>query len=181
MYCIRRTKRGPVTAHDPEPAAAVHYATAVAGHGPVEGWSAEPGKAVAVTEGVVRRVRAFYEGRPNTGELAFEPVDASVAQLAEAVAAEDAVGVAEFAALQTALAGAQAENAVLRRGLEENDQRLETALRGLREQTTRVRTLEEELVAAGERNAALAVRVTGLEAELALRAEPENKAGRKAK
>src|SRR4051812_35159569 len=109
MLRIRRTKRS-VKDGQPGPEA-THYAAAVEPRGAVERWSADPAQAVAVTEAVAKRVGEFYRGRPGVGTLAVEKVSATAAQLAQAVAADDAVGAAEFAALQLAHRGLMDEHA----------------------------------------------------------------------
>jgi hypothetical protein len=171
MFRIKRVK---TSGEGKAAVTAVHFATAVTPRGTIDGWDKSPDKAVAVTEGVAKRVQAFHLGRRNIGELHFEPVEVSGATLAQAVAADDAVGAAEFAAIQKRCRVIDAENAELKESLRIAKQSLDAAVQdakkaaaAAKEAGDRIAEREAEIVAAGERNASLAARVADLEKQLA--------------
>jgi hypothetical protein len=173
MLRIKRTKPGPPTVQvkngqrmEVPGAVAVHYATAVSPRGAIEGLSSNPAHAVAVTQAVAKRVQAFYAGRANVGELEFEPIDATAPQLAEAVAAEDAVGAEEFAKLQAECRRLQAENAALEQRLEEAAQAVASGKKELADVTSQLTRLRD-LEAKWSDNGKLTARILELEAELA--------------
>lgn len=178
MFRIKRTKQAPPTRQikDGKPAdvpgpVAVHYAAAVDSSGVILAWAKDAASAVAVTQGVVNRVQDHHAGRKHVGDLAFEPVDATGTQLASAVAADDAVGAAEFARLQAecgrlvedkAELGEQASKANLeaisaRAAVRESAAALQAA-------TDRIGQLELDLLAQSERLAVAQARVLELEA-----------------
>lgn len=167
---------------------ATHCATAVSPAGTVEGWSGDPAQAVAITEGVAKRVRERYAGKKNVGEFAFESVDASGMQLATAVTTGDEVGAAELVKLQAECKRLSAENAELRQANDQGQLDLAEARSHGERLSDKARPLEAELVASGERAAELTARVAELEALLASATEPskpvepahETKHGRKA-
>jgi len=105
---LKRTKDG-----------AAHYATAVMPSGVVGGWSKDAGAAVALTEGVAKRVRDRYAGKKNVGEFVFEKVDATDMQLASAAVVEDEVGAAEFGKLQKRCKGLESQVADLEKVVDE--------------------------------------------------------------
>ena len=156
MFRVKRTKAGIVT-----------YATAVAPSGTIASLSRDPAQAVAVTEGVVRRVREYYRGKLNVGDLTFEPVDANAAQLADAVAAEDAVGAAEFAKLQAEVKRLKDANAALEQRAGEESLVAASEKRRADEQSQRVKDLESQLIVKGEEVGTLKARLMDAEAELA--------------
>lgn len=156
MLRIKRTKGG-----------LTHYATAVTPRGTVDGWSRDPAKAVAVTEGVARRVALYYKGRANTGEFAVEPVGVTAASAIDAVATKDAVGAAEFAALQAECKRLRAASAELREEADAADAARTDAVRRADEATRRALELEEALAEMSNRSATAAARVADLEAKVA--------------
>lgn len=179
MLRIKRTKQGPPTVQakdgkrvDIPGPVATHYATAVSPNGSIGGWSANPDQAVAVTEGVAKRVRDYYAGQPRVGELSLEPIKATGAMLAEAVAAEDGVGAAEFAALQEENKRLRAENQQLDKEMQEDAVDNIAAAQREKEATAKAKALEADLIAKSEDNARLAARVAELEALLASATEP---------
>lgn len=175
MQRIKRTKQAPPAlqvkdgrrVEIPGPSA-THYAAAVTPQGAVEKWSADAAGAVAVTEAVAGRVRSYYAGKPNVGTLVFEACDATSAQIAEAVAADDRVGAAEFAALQKRCQRLLDENADLEDALK-REKSLLAESRAAAERASagvgRIRDLEEQLSAASKRNAEMAAKLADLEAK----------------
>lgn len=99
MKRIRRDKAG-----------ATHYATAVTSRGTIEGWSRDPADAVVITEGMAQRIWNFYRHRPNVGDLRFEDIKVTDdLPMSQAVQTADAIGAAEFQALQAQCLQLQAE------------------------------------------------------------------------
>lgn len=188
MLRVKRTKQGPPTvqAKDgkrvevPGPTA-VHYATRVQPNGGIAGWSVDPQAAVAVTEGAARRIREFHAGKRHVGALDFEEVAVDGVQLAQAVAAEDAIGAAEFAKLQAECQRLQArvrelqdQAAASGQANDEAKSREKAAAAALQAATERASQLELEMVAQAEKLATAQARVLELEA-----AQAEKQAGKK--
>jgi len=145
----------------------VHYATAVTAEGAIGGWSRDAADAVAITQGVAKRVAEFYRGKKNVGLLDCEMVDASAAQLAAAVTADDAVDAKEFTKLQKRCK--QLEAAVGELENVADDARAAVRAADQREHVA-TRMVADMQADAGDqviRNATLAARVADLEAELA--------------
>ncbi len=72
MFRIKRTKKAPGLDLLPP---AVHYITAVAPDGSLEGFTEDAGRAVLVDAAMVAKVQAYYRRRENVGQLTFEPVE----------------------------------------------------------------------------------------------------------
>src|SRR5262245_28087633 len=167
MLRIKRTKRASNPGGQPVGPEIAHYATAVTPRGTVEGWDADPARAVAVTEGIAKRVREFHRGRKNVGELTFEPTQVTAADLARAVAAEDAVGAEAFTKLQEECRRLLAENGELRKMADEAGAAAGAANQRARDAAAQLASLQADFTAQGDQVAMLTARVAELEALLA--------------
>lgn len=156
MLRLKRTKAG-----------ATHYATAIAPGGVVAGWSKDAAAAVALTEGVAKRVRDRYAGKKLVGDFTFEKVDATDMQLASAAVVEDEVGAAEFGKLQKRCKQLEAANADLERVVDE-------ARESVRQNERAAKDAKNDLLAANDlaehlrdEIKALTAKAANLEVELA--------------
>ena len=166
MLRIKRTKTEPATRANPNPATATHYAASVAPRGNIETWTRDPSQAVAITDGVAKRVQAFYAGRSNAGEIKFEKVDVTASQLASAVAADDAIGAAEFAALQKEIRRLSGRNVELEIQAEGSEKAAAAAVAREREMATKLSDLEAAFAEKSDEVATLKAKLADMESAL---------------
>lgn len=152
MLRIKRTKAGK------NGQVAVHYAAAVHPRGTVDAWTRSPAEAALVTDAVAKRVTDRLALAKNAGQLTLERVEATAAQLAAAVAADDKADADAFAKLQ---AECQSRGARLNEALADND--------SLRRQLDEARQDRDAALEAGAKRgkelAAALARVAELEAQ----------------